>query len=197
MTGYKVWDWRKKKKKRKTRALHLGCQAFRQKLPVAPYCVSLQKWPWLKETAAVYSACLCLLQFQWRCCFISSWKSLWGEGRRASLLLNPLSWALSGLTEPSLAANLQERNSRLSSPERRGLYKWSTFTQDPPPTSPYHTAISSFKCLLTGCVCELTVPNFGGILVTTVESWECDVKNNQLTDIKHGVSPGMTWRCRT
>lgn len=77
--------------------------------------INADECDWLKVTAAIYSACLCPLQFQWRCRFISTWKSLRGEGRSTLLLLKPVSWTLSGLTvadwPPSLAADLPERNS--------------------------------------------------------------------------------------
>lgn len=73
--------WKKQKSKtNKTHVLHPGCQASGQKLPVAPCGVSPRKWPWLGATAAIDSVCPCLLQFQWRCRFVSTWKSL--RGRR-------------------------------------------------------------------------------------------------------------------
>lgn len=122
----------------------------------ALYRLSLQKWPWLKVTAAIYSACLRLLRFQWRSRFISTWKSLWGDRRRPSLFLNPVSWALSGLTEA-------DRSLPQAWPPRReeDFTNEALFAQDPPPTSPYYTDISSFKCLLTGCVCKRNGPTLG------------------------------------
>lgn len=84
------------------------------------------------------------------------------------------------LTPPSLPTCRSETRT-VPSVETRALQR-STFTQDPPPSSPYYTTISSFKCLLTEHVCKLTFLNFGGVLATTVESLERDVKNNHLTE---------------
>lgn len=169
--------------------------AFRQKLPEAPYqCRQV----WLTQSDSSHLLCLSVSAS------VSVEVSLHqhlevSQGRREervaftkACVMDPV-WADgSRLTPPSLPTCRSETRT-VPSVETRALQR-STFTQDPPPSSPYYTTISSFKCLLTEHVCKLTFLNFGGVLATTVESLERDVKNNHLADIKHGVSPRMTWQ---
>lgn len=159
--------------------------------------INADRCDWLTVTAAIYPASLCSPSVSVE---VSLHQHLEvSQGRREehialtkACVTDPV-WADgSRLTPPSLPTCRSETQTvpsvEAKTPQR------STFTQDPPPSSPYYTAISSFKCLLTGRVCKLTFLNFGGVLATTVESLERGRENNHLADVNHGISPRTTWQ---
>lgn len=163
---------------------------LRQKLPEAPYqCgqVGLTQSDSSHLLCRSVSASVSVEVSLHRHLEVSQGRREEGVALTKARIMDPV-WAdRSRLTPPSLPTCRSETQTE-PSVETRTLQR-STFTQDPTPSSPHQTTISSFKCLFTERVCKLTSLKLGGVLAMTVESLECGVKTDQPIDLKHGASP--------